>query len=198
MPKSALNRPKHSSLLCHPSTPCAAVEAIEITAECTVAGGLKLSYRVRGAPGAILLPPPQPPGPADNLWQHTCCEAFVATAEETTAGRAVNRKKYLEFNFSPSGQWAVYGFNDYRERDAGFSPLAAPRITLQIQADGFQLDAAIPPKLLPADQTLLLGLTAVIEAADGSKHYWALQHGAPQPDFHLRPSFALTLNRNTP
>ena len=37
----------------------------------------------------------------------------------------------------------------------------------------------------------------VIEAADGSKSYWALAHGASQPDFHLRQSFALTLHRTT-
>jgi hypothetical protein len=45
---------------------------------------------------------------------------------------------------------------------------------------------------------LQLGLSAVIEAADGSKSYWALAHCATQPDFHLRQSFTLTLNRNTP
>jgi len=184
-----LNRPNHNALLCHPTTPCAAVDAIEITVQGSEAGGLELSYRVRGTQSAIHLPPALPPGPADNLWQHTCCEVFIAT---------VNRKKYREFNFSPSGQWAAYRFTDYRERDTGFSPAAAPHITVRSLPDGFQLDVSIAPELLPADQTLLLGLSAVIEAANGSKSYWALQHCAPQPDFHLRPSFALTLNRNTP
>jgi hypothetical protein len=43
-----------------------------------------------------------------------------------------------------------------------------------------------------------LALTTVIEASDGSKSYWALRHGAAQPDFHLRQSFTLALKRNTP
>jgi hypothetical protein len=193
-----LNRPHHTALLCHLATPCAAIESIEVQAQSTAGGALELSYRIRGAPGAILLPSPLPPGPADNLWQHTCCEAFIATTIETRAGPRGNPKKYLEFNFSPSGQWAAYRFSDYRERDTDFSPAAAPQMTLQVLPDGFQLNALIAPELLPADQTLMLGLTTVIEAADGSKSYWALRHCASQPDFHLRPSFTLPLNRNTP
>ena len=193
-----MNHLNHTRLLCHPATPCAAVKAIEVTAESTAAGGLELRYRVHGVPGAIQIPPPLPPRQADNLWQQTCCEAFVATTIEATAGRTVNRKKYLEFNFSPSSQWAAYRFTDYRECDADFSPAAAPLITVDCLSDGFLLKALLAPELLPADETLLLGLTAVIETAGGSKSYWALQHCAPQPDFHLRPSFTLTLNRNTP
>ena len=184
-----MNRLNHTPLICHPATPCTAVEAIDITVERTAAGGLELCFRVLGAPAAILLPSPQPSGPADELWQHTCCEAFVST---------VNQKNYQEFNFSPSGQWAAYRFTDYRERDTSFSPAGAPIVALELQPNGFLLKAGLAPALLPADQTLQLGITAVIEAADGRKSYWALQHSAPQPDFHLRPSFTLTLNRNPP
>ncbi len=68
----------------------------------------------------------------------------------------------------------------------------------QPRADGFQLDATLPASLLPSAHTLRIGLSVVIEASDGSKSYWALAHGAAQPDFHLRQSFALTLNRTTP
>lgn len=62
-------------------------------------------------------------------------------------------------------------------------------------ADGFELDALIPSELLPAGNTLEISLTAVIEALDGSKTYWAQAHLAQQPDFHLRASFTLTLPR---
>ena len=85
-----------------------------------------------------------------------------------------------------------------RERDAAFVVDAAPQISLTPLADGFVLQAMLPAALLPAGQALQLGLTAVIEAADGSKHSWALAHCAAQPDFHVRQSFALTLKRNTP
>ncbi len=181
--------PKTAHLLCHPATPCAAVDTIEITVEPTSAGGLALRYCVRGTPGSLLVPSPLRPGPADNLWQNTCCEAFVAT---------LDGNQYREFNFSPSSQWAAYSFMDYRERDTGFTPPEAPKITMQALADGFQLEAELSPGLLPEGTLLRLGLSTVIEAADGSKSYWALAHCAAQPDFHLRQSFSLTLNRNTP
>ena len=105
---------------------------------------------------------------------------------------------YCEFNFSPSGQWACYRFADYRQRDLAFTAGAAPHTVAQPTADGFQLDATLPATLLPSAHTLRIGLSVVIEASDGSKSYWALAHGAAQPDFHLRQSFALTLNRTTP
>lgn len=178
-----------SALRCHPSHPANALSAITARARFTAAGELLLAYRILGDLAALRIPPPATSGPADGLWQHTCLEAFVA---------AVDAENYREFNFSPSGQWAAYRFTGYRERDTVFVPYAAPTIDFQPLSDGFELRATVPAALVPAGQSLQLGLTAVIEAADGSKSYWALSHCARQPDFHLRQSFALTLQRNSP
>ena len=146
-------------------------------------GALRLRYRITGTP---LLPAPQTPAAADNLWQHTCCELFVANADEDA---------YCEFNFSPSGLWAAYRFTRYRQPDQDFQPAVAPQTTLRPQANSFELDALIARELLPTGNSLTLGLTAVIEANDGSKTYWALAHSADQPDFHLPASFTLSLPR---
>ena len=105
---------------------------------------------------------------------------------------------YCEFNFSPSGQWAAYRFTRYRERDPSFAPATEPKLSFTLLADGFELCASVPAALLPPGKSLQIGLCAVVEASDGGKSYWALAHGAAQPDFHLRQSFVLTLNRNTP
>ena len=177
------------NLLCHPASPCAVVRSISITANFAESGDLNLLYRVIGEVDGIKLPAARQPGPADNLWQQTCCEAFVAAA---------NTEPYREFNFSPSAQWAVYQFAAYRQRDSRFQPPSAPQITLHQQADGFELAATIPSELIPPSDVLDLALTTVIEASDGSKSYWALSHGTTQPDFHLRQSFTLALKRNTP
>jgi len=184
-----LPAPTDALLTCHPASPCLAVTAIAVSVEATADDGLALRYRIRGTPDGLRLPSPLPPGPADGLWQHTCCEAFIAGGDDPG---------YREFNFSPSGQWAAYRFTGYRELDSSFAPPAAPQISLQALADGFQLDARLAASLLPADRLLQLGLSVVIEAADGSKSYWALAHGGARPDFHLRQSFTLTLNRLTP
>lgn len=137
---------------------------------------------------AIRFPSPQAASAADNLWQHTCCEAFIGV----TGDRA-----YREFNFSPSNQWAAYQFNDYRVCDERFQPPAFPQITHQQDDSRYELEVRLPPVLLPEANALQLGLTAVIEFKNGdkTKTYWALSHPAAQPNFHLRASFALTLNR---
>jgi hypothetical protein len=40
---------------------------------------------------------------------------------------------------------------------------------------------------------LRVGLSAVIEANDGTLSYWALKHPAAKPDFHHPDSFVLEL-----
>lgn len=177
--KTPLNHP----LQCHPSLTCQVVSGISVTAGFRDDEALQLHYQVTGKP---LLPASQAPAAADNLWQHTCCELFVASAGEAS---------YREFNFSPSGQWAAYGFTAYRQQDQGVCPTVPPQTNIRCLADGFELDALIPRDLLPTGDLLELSLTAVIEAQDGSKTYWALAHLAQQPDFHLRASFTLTLPR---
>lgn len=176
------------SLRCHPASPCAPDQTVEVDARLGE-GGLTVSYRLYGDAAQILIPERTSASAADGLWRHTCLEAFVA---------AVDRPEYREFNFSPSGQWAVYRFTACRQRDFRFVPPAAPQIAFRHCADGFRLDAVIAPELLPAGALLNIGLTAVIEAHDGGKSYWELTHCAAQPDFHLRQSFSLTLPRPTP
>lgn len=153
-----------------------------MAAQLDVRGDLALCYRLGVAPAALRLPVPRPPAFADGLWQHTCCELFVA----------VDAEKYREFNFSPSGEWAVYDFAGYRERIDSVVP-AAPQISLAQADEAVELRVLVPAVLLPGGAALQVGLTAVLEAADGSKTYWALAHAAAHPDFHLRQSFTLTL-----
>jgi hypothetical protein len=177
--------PHRLPLFCHPATPCPAVRTIEVAATPADDGGLTLNYFVHGDPPGILLPATRPPRICDGLWQHTCCELFIAAGQDP--------ETYREFNFSPSGEWAAYGFTGYRQRDDHFRLTMAPTISIRRHADGFELTATLAASALPADHNLQLGLTAVIEASDGSKSYWALGHHADQPDFHLRQSFSLNL-----
>ena len=176
-------------LLCHPAAPCPAHPNVSASARLTASGGLALHFELRGELhgdlNAIRIPAPQPSAATDGLWQHTCCEAFVAV---------VDGVEYREFNFSPSGQWAAYRFLAYRECDAGFVPPTIPQFGFQRLADGFVLTAQLAPELLPPARAFEIGLSVVVEAADGGKSYWALAHAAAQPDFHLRQSFVLTLD----
>ncbi|MCL2636380.1 MAG: DOMON-like domain-containing protein [Betaproteobacteria bacterium] len=169
----------------HPATPGLAGDRLTVAYRLGPAG-IELHYRFRGDPATLRLPFRQAAGPADGLWRHTCCEAFVAAAAAPS---------YREFNFSPSGQWAVYRFADYRQRADGDSPPAPlPPIGFSRRPDGFDLRATLPRALLPAGP-LQLGLSAVIERADGGKDYWALAHDSEQADFHRRQSFIIHLSQ---
>lgn len=151
-------------------------------------GGAVFEFRVdESRLGRLAIPALQPPGPADGLWQHTCFEAFLGVPGEA---------QYREYNFSPSGQWAVYAFRAWRERDADFSPATAPEITCTQESGTLVLEAYVPPELLPTvppGTDLQVSLAAVIERKDGQLEYWALRHVAAQPDFHARDTFVLTL-----
>jgi hypothetical protein len=180
-----LPSPFATALLCHPASPCPAALSIEASAAFDQDGALVLHYRLSGQLDQLRLPAPQPASPADNLWQHTCLEAFIASGDGTD---------YQEFNFSPSGQWAHYAFTNYRERAADEAPLLVPALSFHSSANALELTARLTAPLPPVRRPLQIGLTAVIETRDGAKSYWALRHAASQPDFHLRQSFTLALN----
>ena len=166
----------------HPATPCAAVRGIEVEVE--LAEELYLCYRIHAMPQALRLPTPRAPGRCDGLWRHTCCELFVADADGG----------YREFHFAPSGEWAAYRFDRYREGMHAYAT-AAPRCLLHTGQDALVLEAWLPADTLDAPRTgvLRLALACVIEAADGTLSYWALHHPVARPDFHHADSFALEL-----
>ena len=143
--------------------------------------GLLVDYRLAAPRRALIIPPRAAPARVDGLWRHTCCEAFIGARRETG---------YREFNFSPSGQWALYAFSKYR------APLAPPQVAEPAEAPSchcerrrhqWLLRARVPAELLPAvaaGRDWELGLMAVVADAAGRLSYWALRHPAPAPDFH--------------
>lgn len=174
------------ALLCHPATPDPAVDGIAVCLR-RAETGLAVAYRLDGRLAALRVPASGAPLPVERLWAFTCFELFVAGAEEAA---------YREFNFSPSGQWMRFDFAGYRQRVP--SPDGpAPRIDVRQDAGGLELTARLPLELLPSG-ALRVGLTAVVEHADGGHRYWALSHPAAQPDFHHRDGFAAALKAATP
>lgn len=180
--------PSSFALVCHPAAPCPAVETIVVQVALMAGGGLSLAYRLKGDLARLNIPAALPSGPADSLWEHTCFEAFVGVA---------GSRAYREFNFSPSGQWAAYAFSGYRQRDESLQfALGVPEIAVRRFPDRLELDAVLDRALLPeaeAAASFQLGLSAVVEGADGSRSYWALAHPDARPDFHHRGAFTVNL-----
>lgn len=169
----------------HPTTPCAAVRRITATIAPTGAHAeLEIRYRVEGEVGRLRLPLPGTARRRDELWQHSCFEAFLQPDASDS---------YHEFNFAPSGDWAAYRFRT-RRGEWVFPAMPAPRISFQRFADACELSASVPTAALPelaAAVTLHAGLTAVIETDDGRLSYWALAHGGDDPDFHDPATYTL-------
>ncbi len=170
-------------LLCHPGGSCPAVRRLEVQASLGQGGVLSLRFTLFGNPEALILPSLEPPARRDRLWEHTCCEAFLAVPGE--AG-------YRELNLAPSGAWAAYAFQRYREPGQIPEDLV-PRITVHRLPDRWTLDAELRLPEPQVGRPLRLALAAVVEQQDGGLSYWALQHPAGRPDFHHPQSFVLAL-----
>lgn len=133
----------------------------------------------------IISEPSDPPVRKSRLWEHTCFELFVAPGHAT---------QYWEFNCSTSGHWNVYRFLDYRqgmqeERALSLLPFQVQRganeLTLILKTS---LDGIAKP-----EQSLDIGVSAVLRHRSGALSYWALTHTGLQPDFHRRDGFLLKL-----
>ena len=176
------------ALRLHPDSRCAAVTRIEVDVTRPRAGTLVLSYVVSGRIGDLRLPAVTASARADELWRHTCFEAFV---------RASLGEAYYEFNFAPSSQWAAYRFDRYRSGMRVAAEIGAPRIEVQSAAGRYTLQVALELDELsglPRNTGWRLGLAAVIEETNGNKSYWALAHPAGKPDFHHADGFAYELS----
>lgn len=179
--------PSTFSLTCHPETPSQAVDGIHVRVGRVGNEALMLTFTLTGDIACLRVPPLRSPRQADRLWQHTCCEAFLAVRDTPV---------YYEFNFAPSSEWTVYAFHGYRERVPLAAEELAPAVTVRSGADRLELDAVLRLDRLPlivSDARLRLALSTVVEETDGRLSYWALKHAPGKPDFHHPEAFALEL-----
>lgn len=173
-----------ASLILHPAGHAPAVERIEIGAARTPENTLLLRYTLVGELGALALPRAGAPSRADELWKHTCFEAFVRPDADAAS--------YVELNLAPSRQWAAYAFDSYRAGMRNADAIDASNIETSVMGRMYTLRAAIPLSTL-GDGEWKIAITAVIEDAKGEKSYWSLAHAPGNPDFHNAGGFVLTL-----
>lgn len=175
------------ALLAHPSTVNEAVRRVAASVEPAGGNSLRFRYLLEADPGHVRLPPSAVnAGRADKLWAHTCFEAFVGLAQSP---------RYLELNFSPSGEWAAYRFEAYRQGMLPAELAAPPRLELRRSVARFELEAEVCLTGTEAagSRHLRLALSTVVEDGEGRLSYWALRHAPGRPDFHHPDSFSLAL-----
>jgi len=169
------------TLILHPDSRCPAVKWIVVEVERPSATALKLHYKLAGTIDDLLLPAWAEPVRTNELWRHTCFELFLRP--NTASG-------YLEFNFSPSTQWAAYRFTGHKDGGSDAPDTLQPRIRFVASGEGLALMAVIDN--LPPDESWRLGLSAVIEERNRRLSYWALAHPPGRaPDFHDQDCFVL-------
>jgi len=176
-------------LIRHPSTPCPYVREFTVRVDLRGEGQLAFQYRVEGDIDELELPRQKRPAPADGLWKQTCFEAFV---------RMPGARSYFELNFSPSSEWAMYAFDDYRAGMRAMTAASAPGIVCRGREGALDVDVAVQ---LPASieaQSLELAISAVLRDRHGATSYWSLAHPPGKPDFHHRDSYALQLSLSGP
>lgn len=180
---------EHSAtLIVHPSSAAEGIRSVLASVSIETPDRLRFRYSLEADLSRLRVPPPGPGRRLDELWQHTCFEAFVVQAGE---------EGYHELNFSPSGDWAAYRFLRYRQGMAPAQLPAAPQINVYQEGTRLlSLDCRVAwPALAAGDPParLRVALAAVIEADHGPLSYWALRHAPGKPDFHHPDGFALEL-----
>ncbi|MEM9542373.1 MAG: DOMON-like domain-containing protein [Cyanobacteria bacterium P01_E01_bin.42] len=123
-----------------------------------------------------------------ELWKETCFEFFL---------RLPNSPQYWEFNLSPSGDWNVYHFDDYRKGMKEETRYTYPQLLFAsikqedalILTGQIDLSAIVSPK-----QVVEMAVSAVTKFKNGDIIYWALTHPDKEADFHHRDSFTITLD----
>ncbi len=108
----------------------------------------------------------------DYLWQQTCLECFIAVTSS---------ENYVEINVSPSGNYALYQFQDYRE------PSILPPMRL-LQADG-KKSAHIQWLNQPIKHKTISTSKCVLDKAD---RLISTSH------FNYKSSFGIALNQLSP
>lgn len=155
-------------LVRHPDTSAGKISALEARLE-RVQGGAVATFVAFGDIRMLTVPPASDAVRTDGLWRTTCFELFVGGGGEA----------YREINLSPSGAWAAYDFDSYRQ---GMRECEAD-ILIRTDRDDerFILVANIRADIAPF---VPVGLTAVIEETDGAVRYWATSFAPGKPDFH--------------
>ena len=145
-------------------------------------GQLNIRFTVSGEIDQILFPSQSPnPSRRDELWKKTCFEVFFGPR---------GRVNYWELNFSPSGDWNCYSFDDYRAGMKAENRILVQPIRFSEKTDRIEMETSVDiSDLIESGSALEQSSNAVIESDRGELSYWAIRHAGTQPDFHLRESF---------
>ena len=157
--RNSLRSDNHKStfeLQPHPDIPTPFVEQLRVCVEPQADGCMRFRFEVLGDLSKLEVPAVSAAKRTDGLWRATCFEVFLRGADATG---------YEEWNFAPSGEWAAYRFDAYRE---GMSPLElAHEPTMRWRADARRGELDVLITRAAPSVSLHMGLSAVLRDAVG-------------------------------
>ena len=147
---------------------------------------LTVTFELMGPLEELSLPTlNESPGRQDNLWEHTCFEFFFG--EPTSSA-------YWEVNLSPSGDWNLYHFSDYRTQMAEENRIGELTCQCEQSSSCLSLTCPMPLDAIALESSALeLSITAVLKNSRGDLSYWAIAHTSQEADFHQRSSFTVQI-----
>jgi hypothetical protein len=144
-------------------------------------GILNVSYLISDPNHEALWPKPEIlPHFEEGLWEQSCCELFLGVKDDP---------RYLEFNFAPNLNWAVFAFNGPRLR-VGTYKLAPPighffSKPCELQVKINLLECELLGWALLSGKRLEINICAILATQSNQKHYFAIKNDT-KPDFHNR------------
>jgi hypothetical protein len=147
---------------------------------------LSIEYQLFGDLSSIsIAPPANPPSRQFHLWEATCFEFFIGIPGD---------RNYWEFNLSPSGDWAVFALDDYRQGLRDETAFTSLPFKVDRYPNYITLNLAFDlSELIFLEQDLEMSVTTVIKSSQNELSYWAITHFGKEADFHLRDSFSIEL-----
>ena len=116
-----------------------------------------------------------------GLWEATCFEFFLGME---------GSNRYWEFNISPSGDWNMFRFENYREGMIEDTIIKSLPFNILRDSNALFLSTDLDMyRLAPVEFSFKISTTAVIKDKEGNISYWAVKHCGEEADFHLRDSF---------
>ncbi len=173
-------------LMLHQTCDLGPIRAVTAAIKAT-ATGCEAEFRLDGAVDAIILPETGPSVRTDDLWKTTCFEIFW---------QPIGGTYYREFNLSPSGRWAAYDFDAFREgmRDAPVDAISLGSSHASANGGGELVLKASIAADLPAPAQV--ALNAVVEHKDGGLQFWALAFGPGKAEFHSEACRQIIVERD--
>jgi hypothetical protein len=164
----------------HPFEHSSTSDLFEVIAEWRILAGNVLHVRslIKGPVHFLDFEKSPKPSVKDELWKKTCFEFFALKTNGT---------EYVEWNFSPSGDYQRYLFSRYRERvETAPAPTTQDaKINWKLTGEGFE--STVEVKLPFEIQKIQICWVTKLKTEPAI--YWALSHTSPKPDFHNIDAF---------